>query len=68
VDEKINFLKIKSSGYAFFEEITWLAEKKKLKIKETPIIFSDRQRGRSKLDSKEIFEFFKTIWRLKFLR
>jgi len=65
--EKINFSQIKSNGYAFFEEITWLAEKKKLKIKEIPITFFDRQFDQSKLGIKEIIEFFKTIWRLKLI-
>lgn len=62
----INISKIKSSGYAFFEEITYRAEKQGIKIKEIPIIFLDRRSGHSKLGLKEILEFFKTIWRLKF--
>jgi len=62
--EQIDINKIKSSGYAFFEEITYLAEQERLKIKETPIIFLDRQTGKSKLGSREIIKFFKTIARL----
>jgi len=64
--QKINFQNIKSNGYAWLEEIIYLAEKNNLKIKEVPVSFVDRKAGRSKLGKKEIIEFFKTIFRLKF--
>lgn len=56
--------KIRSNGYAFLEETLFWAEKEKLKIKEIPIVFIDRERGKSKLNFKIIFEFFLTIFRL----
>lgn len=56
---------IKSSGYAFQEEILCLAEKNGFSVVETPVTFNDRQRGKSKLGKKEILEFFKTMIRLK---
>lgn len=64
---KINLDKIKSNGYAFQEEMIYLCEKKHFKIKEIPITFIDRKLGKSKLNYKDIFEFFKTVIRLKFL-
>ena len=64
--ENINLDDIKSNGYAFQEEMFFLCEKKGFKIKEIPIIFLDRQRGKSKLSGKEIIEFFITIFRLRF--
>ncbi|MEK7580572.1 MAG: polyprenol monophosphomannose synthase [Patescibacteria group bacterium] len=64
--QKINFQNIESNGYAWLEEIIYLAEKNNLKIKEIPVAFTDRRAGQSKLGKKEIVEFFKTILRLKF--
>jgi dolichol-phosphate mannosyltransferase len=64
--KKIPFEKIKSNGYSFLEELLYLAEKKKLTIKEIPIIFVNRTKGASKLNKKEILKFFITIFRLKF--
>jgi len=45
---------IRSSGYSFLEEITVLAARHGLRIGEIPIIFSDRQGGRSKISAGEI--------------
>lgn len=64
--KKINLDKIKSNGYAFQEEMIYLCEKKGFKIKEIPIIFIDRQLGKSKLSYKDIAEFFVKIIALKF--
>lgn len=57
---------IKSNGYSFLEELIYRCEKQGLKIKEAPIIFNDRQRGKSKFSVKEILKFFITIFKLKF--
>ncbi len=64
--ESINLDKINSNGYAFLEEMLFWCEKKGFKIKEIPITFLDRQKGKSKLSGKEIIDFFVTILRLKF--
>jgi len=64
----LNLDKIKSNGYAFQEEILFLTEKKGFKIKEVPVVFVDRQKGRSKLSKKDIIEFFLTIFKLRFVR
>jgi dolichol-phosphate mannosyltransferase len=63
--ENLDFKKIKSNGYSFLEEIIYLCERKNFKIKEVPITFLDRQRGKSKLSFKEIILFFLTIFKLK---
>jgi len=57
---------IKSSGYAFQEETIYRLEKNKFKIIEIPIIFKDRELGKSKLSKKDIVNFFATIFRLRF--
>ncbi len=62
--EKINLDSIKSSGYAFQEEMLYRTQKNKFQIKEIPVIFTDRKLGKSKLSNKDIVEFFTTILRL----
>jgi dolichol-phosphate mannosyltransferase len=64
--ESLALDQIKTSGYSFLEELIYLCEQKKFKIKEVPIIFIDRQEGRSKLSRAEIIKFFITIFKLKF--
>ncbi|MBU4360805.1 polyprenol monophosphomannose synthase [Patescibacteria group bacterium] len=64
--KKINYQRITSNGYAFQIEMVYQLEKGNFKIQEVPVIFSDRQKGKSKLGKKEIIDFFKTILRLKF--
>lgn len=45
---------IRSSGYAFLEEITFLAARRGLSLGEVPIVFCERRGGRSKISSAEI--------------
>ena len=44
---------VRSRGYSFQEEVLWLLKRLGGRFGETPIIFVDRQRGTSKIDSKE---------------
>jgi len=62
----IDLDRIKSNGYSFLEELIYLIEKKNYLVKEVPIIFVDRQLGKSKLSKKEIAKFFITIFKIKF--
>ncbi len=64
--QKINYKTVKSSGYAFQEEMLYRVEKLNLKVVEIPVVFKDRENGKSKLSKKEIIDFFKTIFRLRF--
>lgn len=64
--EAIGVDSIKSNGYAFQEELLYRAEQNGLKIKEIPVIFTDRAEGKSKLGGRDILEFFGAIFRLKF--
>lgn len=66
VFDLVSLNSIKSNGYSFLEELIYLVEKNNLKIKEVPIIFYDRQFGKSKLSKKEIIKFFITIFKIKF--
>lgn len=63
--KQINLDDIKSSGYAFQEEMLFRVQKNQNNIVEVPVIFEDRKKGRSKLSSKDIFEFFKLMIKLR---
>ncbi|MGX1024580.1 polyprenol monophosphomannose synthase [Psychroflexus sp. MBR-150] len=54
--EKINFDKIKFVGYAFQIEMKYKAYKLGFDLKEVPIIFTDRTKGKSKMDKRIIWE------------
>lgn len=57
--EKINLDRIFSNGYLFQIEMTWKAYHNQCRIAEIPIIFYEREIGRSKIDAKIILE---AIW------
>ena len=44
---------IESRGYSFQEEVLWRLKRLGARFDETPIVFVDRRRGASKIDSKE---------------
>lgn len=54
--EKINLDKIKFVGYAFQIEMKYKAYLSRFKIKEVPVIFTDRTKGESKMSSGIISE------------
>lgn len=66
--EKVNLDKIKSTGYSFQEEILYYIEKNNFKIKEIPINFVDREKGKSKLHFREIVDLLKNVIRLRFIK
>jgi dolichol-phosphate mannosyltransferase len=57
--ERIDLNEVFSGGYLFQIEMTWKAYHKGSRIKEVPIIFYEREIGRSKISGKIIFE---AIW------
>jgi dolichol-phosphate mannosyltransferase len=54
--ETIDLKKIKSIGYAFQIEMKYAAYRNGFKIVEVPIIFADREKGTSKMDTSIIKE------------
>ena len=64
--QSIDLEKIKSNGYSFQEEMIYICEKKGFNVVEVPVLFKDREKGKSKLSWKEVVSFFITIFRLKF--
>jgi len=57
--ESINLDKIKSDGYAFQIEMTYLVFKHGFRVAEIPIVFKERTHGASKISRNVIWE---AIW------
>lgn len=59
-----DFEKFVSRGYAFQIETVMRAEKGGFKVKETPITFKGRERGKSKVDPRELKSYLKSLFKL----
>ncbi|MDA9620314.1 polyprenol monophosphomannose synthase [Candidatus Actinomarina sp.] len=64
--EKIDFQESQYNGYSFLVDLLNKCEKANLQISEQPITFIERELGKSKMDSKIIFEGIKTLIKLYF--
>ena len=64
--KSINLDKIRSNGYAFQIEINYKAWKKGFRIKEIPIVFTDRVEGSSKMSKAIVREAVFMVWKLRF--
>jgi len=64
----IDFQRIKSSGYAFQIEMKYRCHQGGFSIKEIPIIFTDRDKGLSKMSRGIILEALLRCWGLRFSR
>ena len=60
--------KVISRGYSFQVEMKYRAFRKGLRIKEIPILFVDRKRGKSKMNRRIFLEALLNIWRLRFMK
>ena len=63
--EAIDLNKVRSNGYSFQIEMTFKAYCKGFKIKEIPIIFIDRVKGKSKMSKKIVREAVIMVWKLR---
>ena len=63
--KSINLDSVKSQGYSFQIEMNFRTWLKKYKIKEVPIIFSDRTIGQSKMSKAIVYEAIFMVWRLR---
>jgi len=63
--ESIDLNKIKSNGYSFQIEMTFKAYAKGFKIKEIPIVFADRVKGKSKMSKKIVRVAVTMVWKLR---
>jgi dolichol-phosphate mannosyltransferase len=55
---------IRSRGYSFQEEILWLLKKVGARFNESPIVYVERERGQSKINSQEAYQAMWIIFRL----
>ena len=65
--ENINLDDILSDGYSFQIEMNYRVWLKKFRIKEIPIVFTDRRSGHSKMSKKIVREAIFIVWKLRFL-
>ena len=63
--ESIQLERVKSNGYAFQIEMSFLAWKKGFRIREIPIVFTDRVEGQSKMSRKIVREAIWMVWWLR---
>jgi len=66
--EQIDLTRVFSNGYLFQVEMTWKAYRKGCRIEEIPIIFYERELGRSKIDWRIIGEAIWGVLTLRFRR
>jgi dolichol-phosphate mannosyltransferase len=64
--EALDLDAIHSEGYSFQIEIHYRVWKRGFRIKEIPIIFTDRQHGLSKMSRKIVLEAIFMVWKIKF--
>ena len=63
--KNIDLDSVTSQGYSFQIEMNFRAWTKGYKLKELPIIFSDRTIGQSKMSKKIVYEAIFMVWRLR---
>ena len=62
---KFNINNVQSRGYSFFMETIYWIDKAGYEIKQIPIIFEDRDKGRSKISKIESFRTLKNLFIIK---
>ena len=60
--------KVRSDGYSFQIEMTFLCWRRGFRVKEIGIVFADRRVGISKMNRRIIFEATWMVWRLFLIR
>ncbi len=65
--ESIDFDSIISDGYSFQIEMKYRAWQKKFRIKEMPIVFTERRDGQSKMSSEIVYEAIWNVWKIRFM-
>jgi dolichol-phosphate mannosyltransferase len=63
--ESIDLNKVRSDGYAFQIEMNYKSWKRGFRIREIPILFTDRRVGISKMNRRIIWEAIWMVWRLR---
>ncbi len=65
--EALDLDRLRSDGYSFQIEVSFLLWKKGFRIAEIPIIFEDRRVGVSKMNRRIVWEAIWMVWRLRLL-
>lgn len=63
--EAIDLPSVRSNGYSFQIEMTYRAILKGMRVTEVPIVFVDRQAGKSKMSRKIFLEAVGVVWKLR---
>jgi len=63
--QAIDLDSVRSNGYGFQIEVSYLAWKKNFRIVEIPIVFHDRTEGQSKMSRKIVYEAIWMVWQLR---
>jgi dolichol-phosphate mannosyltransferase len=63
--EAVDLDQVRSNGYSFQIEMSFRAWRKKFRMKEIPILFTDRAEGHSKMSRAIIWEAVWMVWRLR---
>ena len=63
--ETLDLGAVRSNGYSFQIELTYRAHCKGFKIKEVPIVFEDREVGKSKMSKHIFWEAVLMVWKLR---
>lgn len=66
--KSFNIKTLEANGYAFQMNLLHAASKKRIPITQIPILFPNRKKGESKLQKKDIKEFFINAFKLRFKR
>jgi dolichol-phosphate mannosyltransferase len=63
--ERIGVERLKLSGYSFLIELKYRAFRHGFRLAETPIVFTDRKFGQSKITRGEILRSVRAVWTLR---
>ncbi len=63
--QAIDFDQVRSNGYSFQIEMSFRAWKKGFRLKEIPIVFTDRVEGQSKMNKRIVREAIWMVWWLR---
>ena len=63
--EAIEFDRVRSNGYSFQIEMSFRAWKKGFRLREIPIVFTDRVEGQSKMNGRIVREAIWMVWWLR---
>ena len=66
--EAIDLDQVRSNGYSFQIEMSFRTERKGFRLKEIPILFTDRAEGKSKMSRSIVWEAVFMVWRLRWWR